>query len=59
MLGMAHVVRGELREAVEAFEGALAAGGPQDDVVRGELEEARARLARGAEGGGAGGAQAR
>ena len=59
MLGMAHVVRGELAQAVEAFEGALAAGGPQDDVVRGELEEARARLARGAESGGPGGAQTR
>jgi hypothetical protein len=59
MLGMAHVVRGELAQAVEAFEGALAAGGPQDDVVRGELDEARARLARGAESGGPGGAQTR
>jgi len=58
MLGMAHVVRGEMAQAVEAFEGALAAGGPQDDVVRGELAEARARLARG-EAGGADGAQAR
>jgi hypothetical protein len=58
MLGMAHVVRGEMAQAVEAFEGALAAGGPQDDVVRGELAEARARLAR-EEAGGADGAQTR
>jgi hypothetical protein len=60
MLGMAHVVRGELEQAVAAFEGALAAGGPQDEVVRGELEEARARLLRERAGaGGADGAQAR
>jgi hypothetical protein len=50
MLGMAHVVRGELDEAVAAFEGALAAGGPADDVVRSELAEARARLAQRADG---------
>ena len=46
MLGMAHAVRGELGEAVAAYEGALAAGGPQDEVVRAELEDLRARLAR-------------
>ena len=46
MLAMAHVARGELEEAVNAFEGALAAGGPLSEVVREELDEARARLAR-------------
>ncbi|HVN36950.1 MAG TPA: hypothetical protein VMW19_02095 [Myxococcota bacterium] len=50
MLGMAYVVRGELPEAVAAFEGALAAGGPADDTVRAELAEARARLAQRADG---------
>jgi hypothetical protein len=59
MLGMAHVVRGELEQAVAAFEGALAAGGPQDDVVRGELAEARARLAQRAQTGGRDGAPTR
>jgi len=59
MLGMAHVVRGELPEAVAAFEGALAAGGPADDVVRSELAEARARLAQRAEDGGSSGAPTR
>jgi hypothetical protein len=52
MLGMAHVTRGELADAVAAFEGALAAGGPQDEVVRAELAEARARLAQEREAGG-------
>lgn len=55
MLGMAHAVRGELAEAIEAYQGALAAGGPQDEIVRGELEELRARLAREREAGSPGG----
>jgi hypothetical protein len=46
MLGLAHLARGELEQAVDAFEGALAAGGPQSDVVREELDAARARLAQ-------------
>jgi hypothetical protein len=46
MLGIAHVARGELEDAVRAFEGALAAGGPLSAVVREELEQARARLAQ-------------
>jgi hypothetical protein len=54
MLGMAHVARGELEQAVTAFEGALAAGGPLDEVVSAELAEARARLAQARERGGAG-----
>jgi tetratricopeptide (TPR) repeat protein len=46
MLAMAHATRGELEAAVQTFERALAAGGPLDDVLRGELAEARSRLAR-------------
>jgi protein O-mannosyl-transferase len=46
MLGLAHVARGELAEAVDAFERALAAGGPQSDVVGEELARARAELER-------------
>jgi tetratricopeptide (TPR) repeat protein len=45
MLGMAYAVRGELEQAVSVYEGALAAGGPQEEIVRRELEELRARLA--------------
>jgi hypothetical protein len=57
MLGMAHRARGELAEALRAYERALAAGGPQSEAVRAELEALRAEQA--AQAGGAGGAQSR
>jgi hypothetical protein len=41
MLGLAHMVREEFIEAVTAFEASLAAGGPLENVVLGELAEAR------------------
>jgi hypothetical protein len=44
-LALAHSRRGEYAEAVEALEAALEAGGPLDDAIRAELEEARAKLA--------------
>jgi hypothetical protein len=61
MLAMAHATRGELEAAVQTFERALAAGGPLDDVLRGELAEARSRLARerASRGGESGGTSAR
>jgi tetratricopeptide (TPR) repeat protein len=40
-LGLAHVVRGELESAVEAFERALAMGGPQQELVAAELAATR------------------
>jgi tetratricopeptide (TPR) repeat protein len=43
-LAIAHATRGELAEAVEALEAALAAGGPLDELVRQELAAARAQL---------------
>jgi hypothetical protein len=53
MLGMAHRLRGEWDEAVAAYEGALAAGGPQSEAVRAELEALRAERAAQEESGGA------
>jgi tetratricopeptide (TPR) repeat protein len=44
-MAIAHATRGEYAEAVRALEAALAAGGPQDPLIRSELEAARARLA--------------
>jgi tetratricopeptide (TPR) repeat protein len=52
-LAIAHATRGEYAEAVTALEGALAAGGPLDDVVRAELEATRAELAASGDGSGA------
>lgn len=46
-LAVAHLRRGELAEALDAFERALAAGGPLDDVVRGEIESVRELRRRG------------
>ena len=46
MLALAHLQRGELDSAVLVYEGALAAGGPLDPVVRTELETVRARRER-------------
>ncbi len=40
-LGLAHVARGELEQALEAYERALALGGPQQELVATELEAAR------------------
>ena len=51
-LAIAHATRGEYTEAVKALEGALAAGGPLDDVVRAELEATRAELAASDDGSG-------
>jgi tetratricopeptide (TPR) repeat protein len=47
-LGLAHLARDELELAVAAFERALVAGGPQQELVAAELEAARALSARGA-----------
>ena len=61
-LAIAHSRRGELAEAVSALEDALAAGGPQDEMVRAELEQMRAKLAAeqsSRSGGGGGGARPR
>lgn len=46
LLAIAHSRRDEYAQAVEALEAALAAGGPLDEAVHRELEEARARLAQ-------------
>jgi hypothetical protein len=61
-LAIAHSRRGEFALAVAALEGALAAGGPEDELVRTELAEAREKLAAeqtSRSGGGAGGAPQR
>jgi len=44
-MAIAHLTRGEYVEAVRALEAALAVGGPQDALIRSELEAARAQLA--------------
>jgi hypothetical protein len=41
-LGLAHLARGELEPALAAYERALAAGGPLEEIVRAELAAARA-----------------
>jgi tetratricopeptide (TPR) repeat protein len=45
-LALAHLTRGEVDAAVAAFERALAAGGPQSELVRAELAAAHALRAR-------------
>ena len=45
-LALAHLTRGEVDAAVAAFERALDAGGPQQELVRAELAAARALRAR-------------
>jgi hypothetical protein len=44
VLGIAHLQREEYHEAVEAFEAALDVGGPLDDYLQIDLEDARLRL---------------
>ncbi len=45
VVGLAHQVRHEYALAVRAFESALEVGGPQDELVRSELANVRAKLA--------------
>ncbi len=47
MLGLAHLQRRELDEAVASYERALELGGPLDPTLRAELEAVRAERARG------------
>jgi tetratricopeptide (TPR) repeat protein len=47
VVGLAHQVRSEYALAVRAFESALEVGGPQDELVRSELENVRGKLAGG------------
>jgi len=47
VVGLAHQVRFEYALAVRAFESALEVGGPQDELVRSELENVRTKLAGG------------
>jgi hypothetical protein len=43
---IAHLARGEQREAIVALEAALVRGGPIDDRIRSELAEVRRRAPR-------------
>jgi tetratricopeptide (TPR) repeat protein len=46
MVGQAHLVRREYPEAIAAFERALEAVGPMDELLRGELENTRMQMLR-------------
>jgi hypothetical protein len=47
MIAHAHVARGEIRQAVQVLERAVATGGPYDAELRAELASLRGALERG------------